>query len=184
LFSDDALKNKRNTEAVEVAPGTLVSARVLEHKAAALQPLEVVRAEIERRLIREEAARLAIKDGQEKLAQLEKGEAVKLAWSPARNLSRTEAQGVPPDALRAIFKADTGKLPAHAGAAFPGSGYALYRISSVKAGEAGKEDPRGRALAQQYARFVAEEEFSAWMAALKEKYPVTINKAVLESKDH
>jgi peptidyl-prolyl cis-trans isomerase D len=32
LFSDDGLKNKRNTEAVEVASGTLVSARVLEHK--------------------------------------------------------------------------------------------------------------------------------------------------------
>ncbi len=42
LFSDDGVKNKRNTEAVEVAPGTLVSARVLEHKPAALQPLEVV----------------------------------------------------------------------------------------------------------------------------------------------
>jgi peptidyl-prolyl cis-trans isomerase D len=40
LFGDDALKNKRNTEAVEVAPGTLVSARVLEYKPAALQPLE------------------------------------------------------------------------------------------------------------------------------------------------
>ena len=43
FFDTDRLKNKRNTEAVEVAPGTLVSARVLEHKPAALQPLEAVR---------------------------------------------------------------------------------------------------------------------------------------------
>jgi peptidyl-prolyl cis-trans isomerase D len=85
--------------------------------------------------------------------------------------------------LRAVFKADVGKLPVHAGMGFPGSGYALYRISSVRPGEVGKEDQRGRALAQQYARFVAEEEFAAWMATLKEKYPVTINKAALESKD-
>jgi hypothetical protein len=62
LFSDDGLKNKRNTEAVEVAPGTLVSARVLDHKPAALQPLEGVRGEIEKRLLREQAAALAIKD--------------------------------------------------------------------------------------------------------------------------
>jgi peptidyl-prolyl cis-trans isomerase D len=56
--------------------GMLVAARVLEHKPAALQPMESVRAEIEKRLIREEAASLAIKDGEEKLARLTKGEAV------------------------------------------------------------------------------------------------------------
>ena len=184
LFSDDGLKNKRNSEAVEVAPGALVSARVLEHKPAALQPLEAVKGEIEKRLVREEAFKLATKDGEDKLARLAKGEAVDLKWSPARNVSRTAAQGLPADSLRAVFKADTGKLPAYTGVAVANNGYALYRISSVKrVGEVDKNDPLGRALAQQYARFVAEEEFSAWMSTLKEKYPVEINKTVLESKD-
>jgi peptidyl-prolyl cis-trans isomerase D len=183
LFSDDGLKNKRNTEAVEVAPGTLVSARVVEHKPVALQPLEVLKGDIEKRLVREAAVNLAIKDGEEKLARLAKGEAVDLKWTPARGVSRTAPQGLPPDALRAIFKADAAKLPAHAGFASPGNGSALYRISSVKPGAVGKDDPRGGALTQQYARLVAEEEFSAWMATLKEKYPVEINKTVLESKD-
>ena len=183
LFSDDGLKNKRNTEAVEVAPGTLVSARVLEHKPAALQPLEVVKGDIEKHLVREAAVSLAIKDGDEKLARLAKGEAVELKWTPARSVSRAAPQGLPPDALRAVFKADAAKLPAHAGFASPGNGYALYRISSVKLGAVGKDDPRGGALTQQYARLVAEEEFSAWMATLKERYPVEINKTVLESKD-
>ena len=82
-----------------------------------------------------------------------------------------------------MFKADAGKLPAHAGFASPGNGYALYRISSVKPGEAAKDDPRSGALVQQYARFIAEEEFSAWLATLKEKYPVQINKAALESNE-
>ena len=184
LFSDDGLKNKRNSEAVEVAPGALVSARVLEHKPAALQSLDVVKGDIEKRLVRDEAFKLATKDGEDKLSRLAKGEVVALNWSPARNVSRTAAQGMPADSLRAVFKADTGKLPAYTGVAVPGNGYALYRISSVKGvGEVGKDDPLGRALAQQYTRFVAEEEFSAWMSTLKEKYPVEINKAVLESKD-
>ena len=183
LFSDDGLKNKRNTEAVEIASGTLVSARVLEHKPAALQPLDAVKGEIEKRLIGEEAAKLAIKDGEEKLARLAKGEAVDLKWSPARSVSRTAAPGLPADSVRAVFKADAGKLPAHTGVAFPGKGYALYRITAVKSGEAGTDDPGARALAQQYARFVAEEEFAAWMSTLKEKHPVEINKAALESKD-
>jgi peptidyl-prolyl cis-trans isomerase D len=183
VFGDDAVKNKRNTEAVEVAPGTLVSARVLEYKPAALQSLETVKGDIEKRLIRDEAAKLAVKDGEEKLALLAKGEAVKLNWSAAHSVSRVDGKGLPPEALRAVFKAATGKLPTHVGTGFPGNGYALYRISSVKPGEAGREDQRGRELAQQYARLVAEEEFSAWMATLKENYPVAINKAVLESKE-
>lgn len=183
LFSDDGLKNKRNTEAVEIASGTLVSARVLEHKPAALQPLDAVKGEIEKRLVSEEAAKLAIKDGEEKLSRLAKGEAVDLKWSPARSVSRTAAPGLPADSVRAVFKADAGKLPAHTGVAFPGKGYALYRISAVKSGEVGMDDPGARALAQQYVRFVAEEEFAAWMSTLKEKHPVEINKAALESKD-
>jgi peptidyl-prolyl cis-trans isomerase D len=183
LFSDDGLKNKRNTEAVEVAPGTLVSARVLEHKPAALLPLEAVRAEIEKRLMREQAAALAIKDGEGKLARLAKGEAVELKWSPVRKISRNEAPGLSPESVRAVFAADVAKLPVHAGVAYPGQGYALYRISSAKAGEAGKDDPRARALAQQYARIVAEEEFAAWMASLRESYPVKVNKVALENKE-
>jgi peptidyl-prolyl cis-trans isomerase D len=183
LFSDDGLKNKRNSEAVEVASGTLVSARVLEHKPAALQPLDAVKADIEKRLIRDESVILATKDGEAKLARLEKGEALDLKWSPARSVSRTATQGLSPDALRAVFKVDAGKLPAHTGVGFPGNGYALYRVTSVKAAEIGKDDPRSRALAQQYARFVSEEEFAAWMSTLKEKYPVEINKVLLESKE-
>ncbi|MDP2826502.1 MAG: SurA N-terminal domain-containing protein [Sulfuritalea sp.] len=183
LFSDDGLKNKRNTEAVEVAPGTLVSARALEHKPAALQPLDTVKGNIEKHLVREEAIKLAIKDGEEKLAKLAKGEAVDLKWPTARSVSRTAAPGLPTDGVRAVFKADAGKLPTHTGVAFPGQGYALYRITAVRAGEGAKDDPRARALAQQYARFVAEEEFAAWMSTLKEKHPVEINKTALESKD-
>jgi len=183
LFSDDGLKNKRNTEAVEVAPGTLVSARVLEHKPAALQPFEVVKADIEKHLIRGEALKLATRDGEDKLSRLAKGEAVELKWSPAHSVSRNESKGLPPETLRAVFKADTAKLPAYTGVASPGNGYALYRIDSVKADEIGKDDPRGRELAQQYARSVAAEELAAWMSTLKEKYPVEINRTLLESKD-
>lgn len=184
LFSDDGLKNKRNSEAVEVAPGTLVSTRVLEHKPAALQPLEAIKGDIGKHLIQEEAIKLAIKDGEDKLARLAKGEALGLKWSPSVSVSRSATQGLPPDALRAVFKADPGKLPSHVGVAFPGQGYALYRITEVKPGDSNpKGDQRTGALAQQYARLVAEEEFVAWMSTLKDKYPVEINKAALESKD-
>lgn len=183
LFGEDGLKNKRNTEAVEVSAGTLVSARVLEHTPAALQPLESVRGEIEKRLIRDEAIKLAIKDGEDKLARLAKGEAVALKWSPPISVSRSAPQSLPPEALRTVFKADAGQLPTHAGVAFPGQGYALYRITAVKPGDIAKDDQRVAALGQQYARLVAEEEFAAWMSTLKERHPVEINKVALENKE-
>lgn len=184
LFSDDALKNRRNTEAVEVAPNTLMSARVVEHKPATMEPLESVAPAIEKLLLRQEAAKLAAKDGEEKLARLARGEAVVLPWSPVRTVSRAHAPNLVPESLRAIFKPDaTAKLPAHAGTTIPG-GYALYRISGIKpyAEGEGAEPPRAQKLRQQYAQIVAQEEFAAWIAALKQRYPVEINKAALESK--
>ncbi len=183
LFADDALKNKRNTEAVEVAPGTLVAARVLEHKPASVQSLEAVKADVEKRLVLEEAVKLAIKDGEAKLAKLQKGEAINLKWSPSHSIRRSEPQGLAPDSIRAIFSADAVKLPAYVGTAHPGKGYALYRISAIKAGTIVKDDPRAAALQQAYARAVAEEEFAAWLSSLRAAHPVAINKALLEAKE-
>jgi peptidyl-prolyl cis-trans isomerase D len=183
LFGDDFLKNKRNTEAVEVTPGMLVSARLLEHKPSALKAFEVVKADIEKQLVREEAARLAIKDGEAKLARLQKGEAVDARWTPARPLRRGDAVGLAPESVRAIFGADASRLPAYVGTAHPGRGYALYRISAVKAVANPQEDPRAASLQQVYARAVAEEEFAAWLASLRERHPVKINKALLEAKE-
>lgn len=183
LFSDDAIKNKRNTEAVEVAPNTLIAARVLEHKPAAQLPFDGVKANIEQRLVREEATKLALKEGEARLAKLSKGEAAEAAWGAARSVSRADNAGLSADALRAVFKADTAKLPAYAGAASPDGGYVLYRIAQVKPYAGGSDDARAKKLRQDYARIVAEEEFSAWVGSLRHKFPAEINKAALESKE-
>lgn len=183
LFSDDAIKNRRNTEAIEVAPNVLVSARVVEHKAAALQSLEAVSAQIAKILAKEEAVKLAVKDGEEKLARLLKGENVKLTWGKSRVLTKGIPADLPPDAVKAIFTADVAKLPNYVGVAAPG-GYALFRITSDKpySADAG-ETPQAKALQAQYARLVAEEELAAWITTLRSKYPVEINRAVFERKD-
>lgn len=184
VFSDEAIKNKRNTEAVEVAPNTLVAARVVEHRPAALQPLESVAPNIEKLLVRQEAAKLAAADGEAKLAALAKGETVDVVWSAPRTVARSYAPNLTPEAVRAVFQADAAKTPAYAGASIPG-GYALYRISQVKPyvpAAAGEEPPRVKALRQQYERTVAEEEFAAWMMTLRERFEVDINRAALETK--
>lgn len=184
LFSDDAVKNKRNTDAVEVSPKVLVAARVLEHKPASLQPLDAVKADIEKRIGLDEGLKLAQKEGEAALAKLVKGEAVNLAWGAPRNISRISAAGLAGPAVRAVFATSVAKLPAYVGAAAPGGAYTLYRISQIKPFVAAAEDnARTKGLREQYANIVADEDFSAWLAALRLRYPVEINKAMLESKE-
>lgn len=184
LFSDDALKNKRNTDAVDVGKGMLVAARALEYKPASLRPFEEVKADIEKALIQEEAVTQAEKDGEKKLAQLAKGEAVALDWTASRTLKRVDS-GLPPDVMKAVFKAHSDKLPSYAGVKVPGGGYALFRIEKVsRPTPSGDSDPRLQAIKQQYARLLAEQDFAAYLAELRKRYNVKVNAALLEaSKD-
>ena len=179
LFSDDAIKNKRNSEAVEVKQAVLVAARVLEYKPAAQQPLSAVSAGIEKFLARQEAAKLAAANGQALLAKLKNGETPANSWSTPRFVTSAAAA-----ALKPVFKADASKLPTYVGNETPG-GYAVYRISQVRpyVAQAGEPKPEVKALRNRYARAIAEEEQTAWLETLRSRYPVELNLAALEAKE-
>ncbi|MGE5385578.1 MAG: SurA N-terminal domain-containing protein [Betaproteobacteria bacterium] len=182
LFSEDAIKNKRNTEAVETGPNTLVAARIAEYKPSAQQPFETVRANIENLLKHQQAEALAKKAGEERLAALQKGADEKqIAWSAPKTISRLDAKAVPPAAVPAIFKADAAKLPAFAGAELPGAGYALYKIVKAEAGKI--DDERRRVISGQLETLIAQEEMQAYIAALRARYKVEIDKTLLEAKE-
>ena len=181
LFSDDSVKNKRNTETVEVAANTLVAARIVDYKPSALQPFESVKANIESLLKRQEAQASARKDGEARLEALKKGED-KLAWGAAKVVSRMDARLVPPVAAPAIFKLDSGKLPAYTGVDVPGVGYALYKLTKLDAGEK-LDDARKQALMRQLDSLHSQEEVQVFLAALRSRYKVEINQAVLEAKE-
>jgi peptidyl-prolyl cis-trans isomerase D len=182
LFSEDAIKNKRNTEAIEIGANTMVAARVLEHRPAQLRPFDAVKADIEQKLVRDEAAKLAQQEGERKLAQLLKGEPVELKWGETKPLSRAGAQGMPAEAVKAVFHLPPDKLPGYAGAAKPGAGYALYKLVAVKPADAKADEARLGAVRGQLARLYGEEEFRAYLAVLKGRYEVSINKAALEAR--
>ncbi len=63
VFGNDAIKNKRNTDAVEVGANQLASARVVQHQAARTLPLAEVREVVKQRLVATQAEGLATKDG-------------------------------------------------------------------------------------------------------------------------
>ncbi|MGE5469976.1 MAG: SurA N-terminal domain-containing protein [Bacteroidota bacterium] len=181
LFSEDSIKNKRNTEAVEVAPNTLVAARIAEYKPASLQPFDSVKASIESLLKHREAQAQAKKDGEARLEALKKGDD-KLAWSAAKSISRMDARTIPPAAAVAVFKTDVTKLPAYTGVELPDAGYGLFKITKVDAGEK-LDDARRQATIRQIGSLEAQEEIQLYLAALRSRYKVEINKAALEAKE-
>lgn len=183
LFGDDAVKNKRNTDAVEVAPNTLVAARVVEYKPASMKTFESVKAQLLQVVKAQQMADLAKKAGEAQLAALQKGEGAKSGtWTPARTISRLNgSQMVPPPALQAIFKAKVAKLPAYAGATFPnGVGYVIYRIEKVSQPEKLDETKRQQ-LHQEYTNLSSQEDFGAYLSALRSRYKVVINKSALDN---
>jgi peptidyl-prolyl cis-trans isomerase D len=181
LFSPDSIQQRRNTDAVEVASGVLVAARVAEHQAEAQRPFTEVKADVERRLAQREAAALASAEGAAKLALLAKGGDAGLQWSAPKVVSRRDAQGLPPAALRSVMTADVARLPAHAGVASGDKGYAIYRVSKVIPGDAKAGAQNAEELAA-LDRQAGAEQLDAYIASLRARAKVEINRANLEKK--
>lgn len=182
VFSSDAIKNRRNTEAVEAAPGTLVAARVVEHKPAAMQPFEEVRAALERKLALREAGRIASTEGRRLLGELKQGKNVAIAWSPPQSVTRADGKGLADPVRRQAFRMDATKLPAYAGVETLQGTYFLVRVSKVLQPE--KIPPeRVEELTDELRQVLAQETLAAYVASLKQKTDVRINKEMLEKKD-
>ncbi|MCX7160891.1 MAG: SurA N-terminal domain-containing protein [Proteobacteria bacterium] len=180
LFSSDSILSKRNTDAIEVAPNVLVSARVVEHRAAAQLKFEEVKADIENRLRRQEASKLAQQEGAARLAALTAGKAPEIKWSAVHAVSRAKSEGLPPEALRQILSADPAKLPAHVGYSTDG-GYVIYRVGKVIESPAKGEKDAKAAVARIESQ-VGGEQFAAYVASLRARAKVEVNKANLEKK--
>ena len=173
IFSDDVLKNKRNTEVIDIGNNTLVAARVVEHVPAGTFPLAEVGAAISRQLTLKQAAQQAATKGRELLAQLKSGQSAGSDWSAAKLVSRREAQGFAPQEIAEIFKLDAAKLPAYAGVETPRGGFLLLRVSKVV--DATDVDPARRKATADELRQAAElEELNAYVATLKAKADVKL----------
>jgi peptidyl-prolyl cis-trans isomerase D len=179
LFSPDAIKNKRNTDAIEVAPGILVAARVVEHQPAAQRGFEEVKAEIADKLRRQQAAELAQKDGAAKLEQLRKGADLGLKWGAPRVVSRRDAQGMPSDLLRPVVAADVSKLPAYVGTPMADAGYLLLRISKVIEAEP-KE--RGADVEARAGQLFGASQYDAYLDSLRSRADIQVKRENLEKK--
>ena len=179
LFSQDAIVNKRNTDAIEVAPNTLVAAHVIAHEPEAQRKFDEVKDEITDILRRQEAFKLAEKEGSAKLAELQKGENAGLTWSAPKLVSRRDAQGLPGEVLRKVVAADAAKLPAYLGMSVGDAGYLLLRITKVVEGKPAPDEKQREA---RVAATIGGAQFEAYLASLKGRADISINTANVEKK--
>jgi peptidyl-prolyl cis-trans isomerase D len=174
IFSDDATRNKRNTEAVEVAPRVLIAGRVIEYKPVTKSALAEVRTVVEERVVAIESEKLARQTGEAMLAKLKKGEAEAAEFGTSIAVSRNKAGGLSGPAVSAVMKVDASKLPAFAGVSLPGRGFSVYRINKVSDDAA--DEVNMKAEQQQVDEFLATQEMNAYLGVIKQRAKVEMLK--------
>jgi peptidyl-prolyl cis-trans isomerase D len=173
VFSEDAVKNKRNTAAVEVKPNTLLAAHVTTYQPASVRPFAEVASGIRKLLQHRAALQAAEEQGKQTLAALQAGEKKKTVWKTGLKLSRAQRSDLDPTLLQQIFLADTGKLPAYVGMVDVKSGYVIARIDAVKDVESIDPAKRER-YAQQMRQVTGEALLSAYLADAKSGADITL----------
>jgi len=179
LFSPEALEKKHNTEAIEVNPGMLVAARVLEHKRAGVRPLAEVSDVIRAKLIEREALARAVAAGKAALKAARAGQEP-AGWAAPAAVSRMQPAALPPAAIKAIFKSPVTSLPAYVGVEMP-DGYRLYRLARVTPGEVA--EAQLPFIQRDILRLTAQEELRAFLEFHRTQAKVKINTARAEKRD-
>lgn len=176
LFGADSIEKKRNTEAVEIGPNQLASARIVEYSPTRTLPLEEVKANVRERLVASKAAEMARQDGTDKLE----------AWKTKKSepslpdgvvVSRTENKpNLPAAVLRAALQADTASLPAWVGVDLGNQGYAVVRVNKVL-DRAAPSDADAQKEKIQMGQLLANAEGRAYYEWLKTQYKVEVRVA-------
>jgi len=162
LYGDEALRNKRNTEAAQTAPGVFVSARVVTLHPAEILPYKEVSVEVMRQVTQRAAEKLAVAAAAEKLADLKKDPKNSTGFSSVSWISRNKPGSLVGPSMDKVMSIDADKLPAVVSASNPGVGTTIYRIDQVRQPTA-VDTKAHKAQAQQIQALAAQSEFAGFM---------------------
>jgi peptidyl-prolyl cis-trans isomerase D len=174
LFGNDVIRNKRNTLAVDIGSNQLVAGRVAQYAPAHQLPLSEVTAKVRETLVALQAAALARKEGEARLAALQKTPDAALSGAPV-TVSRAQLRELPRPLVDAALKASAGTLPAFVGVDLGEQGYALAKLTKVLGRDPVAADPvRSQA---QYVQAWSDAESQAYYASLKNRFKVELKVA-------
>lgn len=183
VFSEEVLKEKRNSEAVEVSANNLVAARVSEYTPEAPRTFEEVKPGIESLLKIEAATALAKQKGEALIADLKAGKTPALDWISPVTVDRKNAQGLTDAVMKHVFKVNTRVLPAYEGFNEVNKGYTLIKVVAVN--QKLKEDPSLAEKAYRvYASAIGSEMAYAYVSSLKAQKKIQVNPKALMSSNN
>jgi peptidyl-prolyl cis-trans isomerase D len=178
VFGNDALRNKRNTEAVEVGPNQMAAARIVEHQSARTLALADVKDRVREQLAQEQSAALARQAALAKLAELKANPQAKLPTTAT--LSRAALQQGAPEALiEFALGADPKSLPVTRAVDIGEGGTVVVRVTKVLPWEPPAEEQAR--LRDSYAQIWARAELAAYEVALKKRFKAEVTPAAAEA---
>ncbi len=181
VFSPDVVKDRRNSEVVEVAPNTLVAVHLVDHSPASTRPFSEVSADIEKLLKRRAAGKRAAEAGRAELEELRQGKSVTADWSKPELVSLTERKNLSDAVVRQAFRLDSEKLPGYAGVENPEGGFTLLRVSRVVPAENIAPEKR-KGFREALRQSLGQREQAAYLASIKQKTEIQVNRERLEQR--
>jgi peptidyl-prolyl cis-trans isomerase D len=180
LFDAANRAKARNTEAAEVGPNKLVSARIVKYSPAARRPFEQVQAELKAKWVQAESVKLAQADARKKVEEWKAdkaGEKLPLAMPMSRRTMFNQPAGVldavmrvPEKALPSIFSVDLGA-----------EGMAVVKVNKVLPLEMTPQelaDTEG-----QFGGYWGKVEADAYLRSLKRRYKVQLYNDALKLEE-
>jgi len=179
IFSQDSIEKKHNTEAIELSPNLLASARITKYSAARTLSYDEVKDRVKAAYEREQSLSLAKKTGQEVQANSkDHPEGAKLGSALA--VSRQDLQKLPQTVVETALRAPIQALPAWTGADLGVEGYAVIKVIRVipeKSVGSGSEVKPNKDKPDSVAQALSAAENLSYYNFLKSNYKAKINVA-------
>jgi peptidyl-prolyl cis-trans isomerase D len=170
IFATDALRNKRNTDAVETAPSQLVSGRVVRYEAAHAVPLADIKDKVRARVVAAQADVFVQKEGEARLTALKLAPQTDMGIA-SQLVSRLQVQRLGQPTIDAVLGASASVLPAFVGVKVAG-GYVVAKIEKVVGRDPIAADAE-RARSQ-YSQAWVDAEAQAYVGSLKNRLKVQV----------
>ena len=179
LYSKESIKDRRNTEAIEVTPNNLISARVVDYKAQSTKPFAEVKKSIEDYLKFEAAKKLVATEGEAALKSVADASR-KIDWQATVLVDRKNTKGLSQAVTNHAYKMPTDKLPSYSGFVDGNNGYVIVKVSKVAFPNDDNEENK-KEFASSYTEALSSEYLSAYLKGLKAKSSVSVNQKFFES---
>lgn len=174
LYGYDVLEDKRNSNAIEVASNTLLSARVTAHHKQTVKTFDEVKGDIVATLKNQKATEAARAQGSADIAKLLDKKSASAKFGDKTVISRERPGAYAYEVVTAALRPDANKLPTYTGVQTQDGSYFVIEVQSSKKIEASPEQlaMRKAELAQLYNN----PEQAAFISGLETKFGTQILK--------